>query len=141
MAKKCTKPETHVHSGKKKASNAYVLKACHAFLPMNVRGEQRVTRIRTSALGANSNTTVLNGFRISSVESLVTRAQLRWAGYVVRMGSERIPKALMFGELSSGKRTQDGQCKHNKDVLITSLKGYGIDHASFERSYAVALFL
>ena len=37
------------------------------------------------------NTTALDRCKISSVESFVTRTQLRWAGRVVRMSSERIP--------------------------------------------------
>ena len=48
------------------------------------------------------------------------------------MGPERIPKALMFGELHAGKRKQGGQRKRYKDVLKASLKSYGADPSSFE---------
>ena len=51
---------------------------------------------------------------------------------MVRMGPERIPKALMFGELHAEKRKQGGQRKQYKDVLKALLKSYGIDPSSFE---------
>ena len=70
---------------------------------------------------------ILERCGIASVESFVTRAQLRWAGHVVRIGPERIPKALMFGELHAEKRKQGGQLKWYKDVLKALLKSYGID--------------
>ena len=82
---------------------------------------------------AFAESTVLDRCKIPSAESLVTRTQLRWAGYVVLMGSQRIPKPLIFGELSTGKRTQGGQRKRYKDALKASLKSYGIDPVSFER--------
>ena len=43
-----------------------------------------------------------------SVESLVTRAQLRCDGHVVRMYSKGISNALMFVELSLGKNDRKG---------------------------------
>ena len=62
-----------------------------------------------------------------------SRAQLRWAGHVVHVDPERIPKALTFGELHAGKRKQGGQRKRYKDVLKASpLKSYEIDPSSFE---------
>ena len=58
--------------------------------------------------------------------------QLRWAGHVVRMPDERLPKRLFYGELQEGKRSQGGQRKRFKDTLKASLKSFGIDPSGWE---------
>lgn len=78
------------------------------------------------------NTEILSRCQISSIEAILIRSQLRWCGHLVRMGDERIPKALFYGELSSGKRSTGGQRKRYKDVLKASLKSCGIDPAAWE---------
>ena len=60
------------------------------------------------------------------------QAQLRWVGHVSRMGDERIPKALLFGQLEEGRRSHGGQRKRYKDVLKVTLKSCWIDPATWE---------
>ena len=45
------------------------------------------------------NTDVLEKCGLTSIEALLMNSQLRWAGHVVRMSDERIPKALLYGQL------------------------------------------
>ena len=59
---------------------------------------------------------------MSSIEAILTAAQLRWTGHVTRMSSDRLPKAVFYGELSSGKRLRGGQRLRYKDVLKRHLK-------------------
>ena len=61
------------------------------------------------------------------------KSQLRWAGHVVRMTDDRLPKQLLYGELSSGKRSRGGQKKRFKDSLKSSLKAFEIDWNSWEQ--------
>ena len=56
----------------------------------------------------------------------------RWAGHVVRMPDERLPKQLLYGELCTGKRSRGGQKKRFKDTLNVSLKRCSIDHNAWE---------
>ena len=59
-------------------------------------------------------------------------SRLRWAGHVVRMPDERLPKQLLYGELCAGKRSRGGQKKRFKDTLKVSLKRCGFDHNAWE---------
>jgi hypothetical protein len=58
---------------------------------------------------------------------MLRKAQLRWAGHVVRMPNERLPKKIFYGELLHGKRSLGGQKKRYKNTLKTSLKTFQMD--------------
>ena len=49
-----------------------------------------------------------------SLESQLGRRQLRWTGHVIRMDENRLPKQVLYGELSTGKRRAGGQKKRHK---------------------------
>ncbi len=49
------------------------------------------------------------------------------------MSDERIPKQLLYGELSKEKRSVGGQRKRFKDTLKTSLKSFSIDTSTWEQ--------
>ena len=72
-------------------------------------------------------TEVLNCAELSSIHTYLYKAQLHWAGHVLRMDDECLPKCLLFGELIQGKRSIRGQKKHFKDTLKASLKDFSID--------------
>ena len=64
-----------------------------------------------------SNEEVLRQANMSSIEAILTASKLRWTGHVTRMSSDRLPKVVFYGELSSGKRLRGGQRLRYKDVL------------------------
>ena len=68
-----------------------------------------------------------------SLEEMILRRQLRWAGHVVRMPVDRLPRQVMYGELETGRRSAGGQRKRFKDNLKRSLKQFNLDPNSFER--------
>jgi hypothetical protein len=68
-----------------------------------------------------------------SVEALITKAQLRWTGHVVRMEENRLPKILLYGELRGGRRSVGGQKLRYKDVIKRQLKKIECDVNSWER--------
>jgi len=49
-----------------------------------------------------------------------------WVGHVVRMPDDRIPKQILYGQLSSGKRPQCGPVRRYKDTVRDNLKRCGI---------------
>ena len=61
-----------------------------------------------------------------SMYTQLAKAQLRWAGHVVRMPEGRLPKKIFYGELVAGKRSRGGQRKK------ASLRNLGIDPNNWE---------
>ena len=78
-------------------------------------------------------TEVLRQAGLSTIHTLLQKAQARWAGHMVRMSDSRIPKQLLYGELHQGKRTAGGQKKRFKDCLKVSLKNLGINTDTWEK--------
>ena len=62
----------------------------------------------------------------ASLESQLGRRQLRWIGHVIRMDDNRLPKQVLYGELSTGERKAGGQKKRHKDHVKTVLKKFEI---------------
>jgi hypothetical protein len=75
---------------------------------------------------------VLTRAGLPSIHTLLVRAQTKWAGHVLRMPEERIPKQLLYGELSQGKRSRGGQKKRFKDTLKASLNSLQISTVNWE---------
>ena len=49
-----------------------------------------------------TNYEVLACCNLSSLQSMIDKANLRWTGHVVRMKDHSIPKALLYGRLATG---------------------------------------
>ena len=47
-------------------------------------------------------TTVLEKAKCSSIHALISQRRLRWLSHICKMGKERIPKNLLYGELEKG---------------------------------------
>jgi len=62
-------------------------------------------------------TEVLRCTGLPGIDTMFTKAQLRWSGHIVRMREERLPKRLLYGELQEGKRSVGRQRKRYKDIL------------------------
>ena len=53
--------------------------------------------------------------------------------FVVRMPLSRLPKKIVYGELTNGRRNQGRQRKRFKDSLKHNLKQCGINHVNWEQ--------
>ena len=90
---------------------------------------RRIARIRWFHKVPNYE--VLSRCNISSLHSMIQSAQLRWTGHVTRMNNSRIPKALMYGHITSGTSCRGRQTTYLNSVRST-LRSCGIDHSSLE---------
>ena len=71
---------------------------------------------------------------MESIHATLIRTQLHWAGHVKRMDDSRIPKRLLYGELSSGKRSLGHPKLRFKDTMRASLKHCEISKETWEES-------
>ena len=116
-----------------------LLYACEAWAPkkehirqlerFHQKSLRRITRIRWFHKITNVN--VLYKCNITSIEAMLDKARLRWAGHLVRMDDSRIPKMLLYGKLRNGQSR-----KGNHLTYVNKLKGTmracKIDTTSFE---------
>ena len=75
-----------------------------------------------------TNVEVLERSHLTSIETMILKSQLRWAGHVSRMKDHRLPRVALFGELSTGSRDQGGPKRRYKDTLKKALNSCNIDH-------------
>ena len=88
---------------------------------LGIRWQDRVTNLE-----------VLNRANSSSIESRLIKAQLRWVGHVIRMGEDRLPRILLYGELQDGKRNQGRPRKRYKDHLKENLHWCDLEVSELE---------
>ena len=62
-----------------------------------------------------------------SMHSIPSERRLRWLGHVHRIGSERIPRALFYGELATDLRKRGHPCLRYKDVCRKEMLLASID--------------
>ena len=75
-----------------------------------------------------TNVEVLEQAEITSIEAMLLKSQLRWAGHVSRMEDHRLPKIVLYGELSTGHRDRGAPKKRYKDSLKKSFGACHINH-------------
>ncbi|KAK0135214.1 Craniofacial development protein 2 [Merluccius polli] len=69
---------------------------------------------------------------IASVESMLLHRQLRWLGHIIRMPANRLPRQVLYGQLSQGPRSAGGQKKRYKDHVKATLKCSNIPFSNLE---------
>ena len=82
--------------------------------------------------GRVPDTDVLEQAGTTSVRTFLQQPQLRWAGHISRMPDTRLPKRLLFGDLSNGKHPRGRPKLRLKDTLKVSLKNFDIDVKTWE---------
>jgi len=78
------------------------------------------------------NAEVLKRSKSTTIMSSLLKKRLRWLGHVHRMDNSRIPKRLLYSELSSGARPRGRPLLRFKDCCKQSLTCAGIDHKRWE---------
>ena len=74
-----------------------------------------------------TNHEVLTKCHISGIEALLMKSQLRWAGHVVRMKDDRLPKIALYGQLASAARPMGRPLLRYKDKLKANIINLGLN--------------
>ena len=73
-----------------------------------------------------TNHEILTKCKIPGIEAFLIKAQLRWAGHVVRMKEDRLPKIAMYGQLASAVRPMGRPLLRYKDKLKANISILGL---------------
>ena len=79
-----------------------------------------------------TNAEVLSRASLPSMYTLLRQRRLRWLGHVRRMEDGRIPKDILYGELTAGKRNTGRPKLRFKDVCKRDMKLCSVDVTSRE---------
>ena len=88
--------------------------------------------LRISWEDNKSNIEVLQMTKAVSVEAKITASQLRWSGHVHRIPEHRLPKQILYSDLTEGNRKRGGQKLRYKDTFKRNLKRCDIDPDTWE---------
>ncbi|KAJ7421869.1 hypothetical protein WISP_40751 [Willisornis vidua] len=64
---------------------------------------------------------------VTSIEAMLMRMQLRWAGHISRMEDHRLPKIVLYGDLTTGCLKRGAPKRRYKDSLKQHLSPVHID--------------
>ena len=91
------------------------VKKLHAFMMRHLRSIMRITWMVT-------NKEILERTGLPSMEDLLIRKNLRWTGHLRRMSPDRLPKQVLYSQLSSGHRKRGRPRLRFKDTIKRNLK-------------------
>ena len=93
------------------------VKKLHVFIVRHLRSILRITR-----MDKVTNKDILERSGLPSMEDLLIRKNLRWTGHLMRMSPDRLPKQILYSQLSSGHRKRGRPRLRFKDTIKRNLK-------------------
>ena len=69
-----------------------------------------------------TNAAILDRASLTSIDAILQQHRFRWYGHMVRMNAQRLPKQLLFSQLSTGSRRVGAPKKRYKDALKRTFK-------------------
>ena len=93
------------------------VKKLHAFMMRHLRSIMRITW-----MDKVTNKEILERTGLPSMEDLLIRKNLRWTGHLMRMSADRLPKQVLYTQLSSGHRKRGRPRLRFKDTIKRNLK-------------------
>ena len=69
-----------------------------------------------------TNNEILERTGLPSMEDLLIRKNIRWTGHLMRISPDRLPKQVLYSQLSSGHRNRGRPRLRFKDTIKRNLK-------------------
>ena len=88
------------------------VKKLYAFMMRHVRSIMRITW-----MDKVTHKHILERTGLPSMEDLLIRKNLRWTGHLMRMSPDRLPKQVLYSQLSSGHRKRERPRFRFKDTI------------------------
>ena len=108
-----------LYSNQEKRLNSFHMRCLRKLL--NIKWQDKVT-----------NAEVLRKAQIPSLYTTLRIKRLRWLGHVRRMDTHRLPRQILYGELSEGTRPRGRPKLRWKDTCKESLTGFNINVDTLE---------
>ena len=83
-----------------------------------------------------TNSEVLEKANLDSIPTILKQKRLRWLGHVARMEDGRLPKDMLFGDLSTGSRPRGRPCLCYRHICKQDLRSVGLDANTWQKSAA-----
>ena len=93
------------------------VKKLHAFMMRHLHSTMRITW-----MDKVTNKDILERTGLPSMEDLLIRKNLRWTGHLMRMSPDRLPKHVLYSQLSSGHRKRGRPRLLFKDTIKRNQK-------------------
>ena len=93
------------------------VKKLHAFMMRHLRSIMKI-----NWMDKVTNKEILERTGLPSMEHLLIRKNLRWTGHLMRMSSDRLPKQVLYSQMSSGHRKRGRPRLRFKDTIKRNLK-------------------
>ena len=91
----------------------------HAFMMRHLRSIMRI-----NWMDKVTNKEILERTGRPSMEDLLIRKNLRWTGHLMRMSPDRLPKQVLYLQLSSGHRKRGRPRLRFKDTIKRNLDSW-----------------
>ena len=93
------------------------VKKLHTFMMRHLRSKPRITW-----MDKVTNKNILERTGLPSMDNLLIRKNLRWTGHLMRMSQDRLPKQVLYSQLSSGHRKRGRPPLRFNDTIKRNLK-------------------
>ena len=81
-----------------------------------------------------TNVDILNRAGLPSMADILIEKGLRWLGHVHRMGTERLPRQLLYSQLCEGSRNRGRPKQRFKDVMKRNMKQRNINNNTWQQT-------
>ena len=112
-----------LYSRQEKRLNAFYMRCLRTILSITWR--DKVTNLEK-----------LRWANVPSLYEILRRNRLRWLSHISWMSDERLPKKVLYGELSEGNRRVGRPKLRYKDTCKSTLQAFHINHQNWETAAA-----